>query len=124
MGKVRSKNTKPEIIVRKLLYGNGYRYRLHKKSLPGSPDIVFHSRKKVIFVHGCFWHRHEGCKHTTTPGTRIRFWQAKFSANIQRDLKNVKLLKEAGWEVLIIWQCEVKDLNALQKNIFNFLESN
>jgi len=121
MAKVRSKDTTPEIIVRKLLFNTGYRYLLHRKNLPGSPDIVFVSRKKVIFVHGCFWHRHAACKKTTIPTTRTEFWQSKFAANIKRDAKNTRLLKNLGWEVLVVWECEVKNINTLKNTIFTFL---
>lgn len=121
MSKVGQKDTKPELAVRKFLHGNGYRYRLHRKDLPGSPDIVFPSRKKVIFIHGCFWHRHERCKAATTPNTRIDFWQNKFEANIRRDSRNLKQLKEMGWKTFIVWGCEVKDILHLRKRIFSFL---
>ena len=108
MRAVASKNTKPEMTVRRLLHAMGYRYRLHVKDLPGRPDIVFRSRKKVIFVHGCFWHRHIGCRYATTPKTRVDFWQSKFDANVERDRRNVSDLEKAGWEVMTIWQCELK----------------
>jgi DNA mismatch endonuclease (patch repair protein) len=123
MSKVGPKNSKPELIVRKLLFANGYRYRLHRRDLAGSPDIVFPSRKKIIFVNGCFWHRHEGCKLATTPNTRKEFWNSKFDANVKRDARNIDLLKKSGWKVMIVWQCEVSDVDTLSKDIFKFLDS-
>lgn len=123
MSKVHGKNTGPELIVRRLLHLSGYRYRLHQKNLPGSPDIVFASRKKVIFIHGCFWHRHQGCKMTTTPSTRKKFWQSKFEANIARDAKNIQVLKELGWKSYIVWGCQTKDIASLSISIFKFLDS-
>jgi DNA mismatch endonuclease, patch repair protein len=121
MGKVRSKNTNPELRIRTLLHANGYRFRLHRRDLPGSPDIVFPSRKKVIFVHGCFWHRHEGCKYCTTPGTRKKFWTDKFEANMARDLRNVRELKKIGWRSLVIWSCEVEKTRKVLSRIIKFL---
>lgn len=108
MGSVRQKDTKPEMVLRKTLHAMGFRYKLHDKSLPGSPDLVFPKYKAVIFVHGCFWHRH-GCKQTTTPTTRKEFWNAKFKANIERDKKNVRDLKKAGWRAFVVWECELKE---------------
>jgi DNA mismatch endonuclease (patch repair protein) len=123
MAKVGPRNTKPELIVRRLLHKYGYRYRLHKKSLPGSPDIVFSSRKKIIFVHGCFWHRHDGCKMTTTPSIRKKFWEDKFAANIHRDIKNIQVLKDMGWKSLVVWECQTRNIDSIGKSIFKFLES-
>ena len=108
MSAIRSKNTKPEIAVRKLLHSMGYRFRLHRKDLPGSPDIVLPKYKTVIFVHGCFWHRHENCKYATTPKTRREFWENKFSANKIRDQKIHKEIKILGWKSIIIWECQLK----------------
>ena len=122
MGRVRQKNTEPELVVRKFLTGKGYRYRLHRRDLPGSPDIVFVSRRKVIFVHGCFWHRHVGCRSKTTPTTRKKFWENKFSANIERDARNIHELKEMGWAVFVIWGCETKDMAALESSLLRFLQ--
>ena len=123
MGRVRQKDTLPEIAVRKLVYGMGYRYRLHDRRLPGSPDLVFPARRKVIFVHGCFWHRHGGCKLASTPKTRIDFWQEKFDANKARDKRTVEALRALGWEALTLWQCEAKAAPALEKRISDFLGS-
>ena len=120
MSAIKSKNTKPEIAVRKLLHSMGYRFRLHRKDLPGSPDIVLPKYKTVIFVHGCFWHRHENCKYASTPKTRQEFWEAKFRENIKRDKLNQENLSSKGWKIIIVWECEIKDkdfdLNRLFKN--------
>ena len=120
MSAIKSKNTKPEIAVRKLLHSMGYRFRLHRKDLPGSPDIVLPKYKTVIFVHGCFWHRHENCKYASTPKTRQEFWEAKFRENINRDKLNQENLSSKGWKIIIVWECEIKDkdfdLNRLFKN--------
>lgn len=121
MSLVKGKNTKPELIVRHLLWHLGYRYRLHGKGLPGKPDIVFRSRKKVIFVHGCFWHRHDGCKNTRMPKSHLEFWTAKLQGNQQRDLIEQKQLIELGWSFLIVWECELKDLGRLENKVVDFL---
>jgi DNA mismatch endonuclease (patch repair protein) len=123
MRRVRSKNTKPEMTVRRLTHAMGYRYRLHVNSLPGKPDLVFSRRKKVIFVHGCMWHGHEGCSNNRRPSTRTDYWNPKLDGNKSRDNLNVQMLCEAGWQVLIIWECEVKkDVKAMSKRISDFLE--
>jgi DNA mismatch endonuclease (patch repair protein) len=109
MGSVRQRNTGPELRLRKALHRIGFRYRLNDRNLPGSPDIVFPKYRAVIFVHGCYWHRH-GCKYTSTPTTRRDFWLAKFKANIERDKENVHGLGEAGWRVLVIWECATKKI--------------
>ena len=120
MSAIKSKNTKPEITLRKLLHSMGYRFRLHRKDLPGSPDIVLPKYKTVIFVHGCFWHRHENCKYASTPKTREEFWEAKFRENINRDKLNQENLSSKGWKIIVVWECEIKDkdfdLNRLFKN--------
>jgi DNA mismatch endonuclease (patch repair protein) len=121
MANVRSANTKPEITVRRVAFGLGYRYRLHVRSLPGSPDLVFPRKKKVIFVHGCFWHRHDGCSRTTFPKTRADYWNAKFSANVARDAAQATELQERGWSALTIWECETCDLSVLRRMISHFL---
>lgn len=122
MARIGPKNSKPEMVVRKFLHAMGYRFRLHAKDLPGRPDIVFRSRRKVIFVHGCFWHRHDGCHKTTTPKTRREFWQSKFAANKARDAKVQKELRDLGWKYLVIWECEVKDTQNLARELREFLE--
>ena len=116
MSAIKSKNTKPEIAVRKVLHSMGYRFRLHRKDLPGSPDIVLPKYKTVIFVHGCFWHRHENCKYASTPKTRQEFWEAKFRENINRDKLNQENLSSKGWKIIIVWECEIKDKNLLIKD--------
>ena len=108
MSRVRSENTKPEMVVRRLLHGSGYRYRLHVGELPGRPDLVFPSRKKVVFVHGCFWHRHLGCPRSTIPRTRTDFWMTKFAANVERDARKLNELENLGWKCTIVWECETK----------------
>ena len=116
MSAIKSKNTKPEIAVRKVLHSMGYRFRLHGKDLPGSPDIVLPKYRTVIFVHGCFWHRHENCKYATTPKTREEFWESKFKENVIRDKSNQKKLSAIGWKIIIVWECEIKDKNLLIKD--------
>ena len=120
MSAIKSKNTKPEIKVRKILHSMGYRFRLHRKDLLGSPDIVLPKYKTVIFVHGCFWHRHQNCKYASTPKTRQEFWNKKFNENINRDKINQENLSSKGWKIIIVWECEIKDkdfdLNRLFKN--------
>ena len=117
MSQIKGKDTKPEILVRSLVHRMGYRFRLHRKDLPGRPDLVFPGRRKVIFVHGCFWHRHEGCKLAYTPKSRVDFWNAKFKANVERDRRNLQDLKAAGWQVIVIWQCETKDPDKLAERL-------
>lgn len=118
---VRSKDTMPELAVRRWLHARGYRYRLHVPTLPGKPDIVFPTRRKVIFVHGCFWHRHEGCRLATMPKSRIDFWQAKLAANRARDTAKLRALAEAGWTSMVVWQCELRDMDTVGGRIIEFL---
>lgn len=108
MSKIKGKDTKPELLVRKFLHKNGFRYRLHVKDLPGKPDIVLPKYKTVIFVHGCFWHGHENCKHYVVPKTRTEWWLKKINGNVISDVKNKNLLIGKGWTVIEIWQCELK----------------
>jgi len=117
MSRIRGKDTKPEIIVRSMLHRMGYRFRLHRKDLPGKPDIVLPKYNKVIFVHGCFWHRHKGCKYAYIPKSRVKFWGNKFAETVKRDKQHLKQLKENGWEVFIVWECETKDTDKLKKII-------
>ncbi|SDY39846.1 very short patch repair endonuclease [Nitrosomonas halophila] len=121
MSRVRAKNTRPEMTVRRLLHSMGYRYRLHDTSLPGKPDLVFASRHKVIFVHGCFWHGHEGCRFFAVPKSNRDFWNDKFKRNMARDEANYVKLCEAGWSVLVIWQCELRDLKEVEQRAMEFL---
>lgn len=123
MSKVRSKNTTPEILIRRLIFSMGYRYRLHVKKLPGKPDIVMAGRRKIIDVRGCFWHGHEGCKYGRLPKSRLDFWIAKISHNRKRDLENLHELENLGWSVLIVWQCELKELNFLKTKLYEFIET-
>lgn len=130
MSRIRSKNTKPEIRVRKKLFAAGFRYRLNVKNLPGKPDLVFKKYKTAVFVHGCFWHGHEQCRYFVTPKTQTEFWTAKINGNIRRDLDNERKLLDAGWQVLTVWECELKKnridetIELLQKNIkSNFREA-
>ena len=115
MSRIRSKNTKPEIVVRSLLHKLGYRFRLHSSKLPGKPDIVLPKYHTVIFVHGCFWHRHPGCKYAYSPKSRVEFWQKKFGENVVRHEHVAEELEELGWRVLVVWECEIADLDVLAK---------
>lgn len=108
MSRVRAKDTTPELRVRKAAHALGLRFRLHRKDLPGSPDLVFPRHRTAIFVHGCFWHRHAGCSKASMPKTRADFWQTKFDANVERDARAIESLERLGWRVAIIWECEVK----------------
>ena len=122
MSAIKSKNTKPEIAVRKVLHSMGYRFRLHGKDLPGSPDIILPKYKTVIFVHGCFWHRHENCKYVTTPKTREEFWNNKFRSNIERDLEIQEKIKNLNWRSVVIWECEIKNKENLREERFKNLK--
>jgi DNA mismatch endonuclease (patch repair protein) len=121
MSRVKSKNTKPELMIRSILHKQGYRFRVHRKDLPGNPDIVLPRYKTVIFVHGCFWHQHEGCPDSKRPSTNIEFWNSKLNENIARDQKNKIKLRELGWEVFVIWECEMKDIENLKKKLIRCL---
>ncbi|PDS69647.1 very short patch repair endonuclease [Rhizobium phaseoli] len=122
MGRVKSKNTGPEVLVRRIVHRLGFRFRLHGKDLPGRPDLVFRRRRKVIFVHGCFWHRHH-CGRATTPRTNVEFWERKFSQNIARDNAALEALDVMGWSTLVIWECQTKDETQLARYLDTFLES-
>lgn len=121
MAAVHSKDTKPELTVRSLVHALGYRFRLHVASLPGKPDLVFPGRRKIIFVHGCFWHRHARCRYATSPKTRSDFWQEKFLTNVARDRRTRRELKKLGWSILTVWQCELKNPQKLEVRIEEFL---
>jgi len=123
MAKVRSKDTKPEMVVRRLIYSLGYRYRLHRKDLPGKPDLVFYQRKKVIFIHGCFWHEHNCRAGLKKPKSNQDYWIPKLRRNVQRDKENRDLLVKLGWKVLIIWECELKNKESLTETIKSFFNS-
>jgi DNA mismatch endonuclease (patch repair protein) len=121
MAKIRSKNTQPELRVRRVVYQLGYRYRLHRQDLPGCPDLVFPSRRKIVFVHGCFWHGHQDCKVANNPKTRRSFWSAKFKRNRTRDARSQKALTRDGWQVFTVWECETKNTIVLESLLSRFL---
>lgn len=121
MSRVRGRDTRPEMRVRRLLHGMGFRYRLHVADLPGRPDIVLPRYETVIFVHGCYWHRHRGCKRTTMPRANREFWEAKFETNTKRDRRNAARLKRAGWRVIVVWECETRNPERLSKRLLTLL---
>ncbi len=123
MSQIRSRDTSPEMMVRRLLHGMGYRYRLHARDLPGKPDIVFRLRRKAIFVHGCFWHQHDACKEGRIPGSNRSYWVAKLERNIARDGEHLQCLREMGWDVLVIWECELSPGHMLVCRLRNFLQA-
>lgn len=123
MRKIKDRDTAPELLVRRLVHGMGYRYRLHQKDLPGKPDLVFRSRRKVIFVHGCFWHQHKNCRDGRIPRSNINYWSPKLNRNVQRDAVVKLALEEMGWDAMVVWQCQTKDLNVARENIKAFLDS-
>lgn len=117
MSRVKGQDTKPEKVVRSILHRLGFRFRLHVANLPGKPDIVLPKYRTVIFVHGCFWHRHTGCKRATTPASNTEYWKKKFLKNIERDFKNKVSLESLGWKVLIVWECELQDMPKLIRHL-------
>ena len=117
MKSIKSRNTKPEVFLRKFLYSKGLRYRINYKKLPGKPDIVLVSRKLAIFVHGCFWHQHKNCEITNIPKSNSEFWYNKFKINTKRDVKNRKEIETLGWKSLVIWECEILDKNRKRRNL-------
>ncbi|MBC8787302.1 DNA mismatch endonuclease Vsr [Pseudomonas fluorescens] len=127
MAGILGKNTRPELIVRRYLHACGYRYRLHRKDLPGKPDLVLPKYKLVIFVHGCFWHRHANCVYATSPSSRRDFWEEKLNGNISRDQRQISLLNAEGWRVIVVWECGLKhlrdELGFLNEMIVNFDEA-
>lgn len=122
MAGIRGKDTKPEMTVRRFLHGHGYRFRLHRADLPGKPDIVLPRLHACIFVHGCFWHRHPGCKYASSPKTRADFWEAKFQENIARDQRALAALEAAGWRVFTIWECELRNPEVPLRLLLDWLE--
>ena len=121
MSRVRGKNTKPELAVRRLLHALGFRFRLHRKDLPGNPDIVLPRHQAVVFVHGCFWHGHEGCSRSKRPTTNTVFWNEKLARNMQRDRHQLRELRSLGWRVLVVWECQVRNLAVLERRLNRFL---
>ena len=122
MRRVRGKNTTPERAVRRVAHALGYRFRLHRRDLPGTPDLVFPRLRRAIFVHGCFWHRHEGCARTTTPKTRAAYWREKFEQNTRRDRRNLAALRRLGWSVLVVWECQTFERTELLAKLSRFLD--
>lgn len=120
MSRVKNRDTKPEVKVRRMLHGMGFRFRLHRRDLPGVPDVVLPRHQKAVFVHGCFWHSHN-CPRGKRPSTRTEFWNTKLDTNMKRDRVNHDALEEQGWEVLTIWECELKDLDALYEKLWHFM---
>lgn len=123
MRRIGPKDSKPELALRRYLHRLGYRFRLHRRDLPGTPDIVFPGRRKAIFVHGCFWHRHPLCPAASMPKSRVDYWSQKFEDNVARDRRNLDGLKAAGWSIMVVWSCETKDLAVLHKRLDSFLGS-
>lgn len=123
MSSVGGKNTEPELIVRRMLHRMGYRFRVHSRKLPGTPDVVLARHRKVIFVHGCFWHGHPGCKNGARPTSNTDFWNSKLDSNISRDATVERELEEQGWDVFVIWECEIRDKEALEKSLRKFMEA-
>lgn len=121
MSRVKSKDTEPEMIVRRMLHAMGYRYRLHVKELPGKPDVVLPRHRKIVFVNGCFWHGHADCRRAERPSTNAEFWNRKISKNIERDENNKKKLESLGWKMLVVWGCEVKDAESLRRRLQDFM---
>lgn len=123
MARVRSTNSRPELAVRKLIFALGYRYRLHARDLPGKPDLVFRKLRKVIFVHGCFWHCHASCALARMPKSRLDFWEPKLQGNKDRDERTERALRKDGWKVLTIWECQLKNAQRLETTIRRFLDA-
>ena len=123
MARVKSKGMKPEMKVRRLLHGLGYRYRLHRADLPGQPDLVFPSRRKVVFVNGCFWHNHSGCPRVRVPAANRNYWLSKLSRNKTRDERNIGLLESRGWTVMTVWECQLRDMDTLTEQLVDFMEN-
>lgn len=123
MARIKNKHTKPEMKVRKLVHSLGFRYRLHGKNIPGKPDMVFSGSRKVVFIHGCFWHRHadSDCSLARLPKSRLDFWKSKLERNAERDGENIELLRRAGWDSLVIWECELRDMGAVERKVVGFL---
>lgn len=121
MARIKRADTKPELVVRRLLHAAGYRFRLQWKAAPGRPDVAFPGRRKIIFVHGCFWHQHQGCRLGRVPATRTEFWQAKFDRNVARDARDLARAHSDGWEALVVWECETRDVGDLADRLRTFV---
>jgi DNA mismatch endonuclease (patch repair protein) len=121
MARIRGKDTAPELKVRRAVHAMGYRFRLHRRGLPGSPDLVFPGSKKVIFVHGCYWHRHEGCRYATVPKSNPEFWVEKFEKNVTRDRRVLEKLTNLAWDAMVVWECETRDATVLKERIASHL---
>jgi len=121
MGRIQRAHTKPELLIRRMLHGLGYRFRVQLKGVPGRPDLAFTRRRKIIQVHGCFWHFHEGCPSARMPATRTEFWTAKFTRNRERDRRLEEAAADAGWQCLVVWECEMKDFVTLRAKLVDFL---
>ncbi len=121
MSRVKGANTRPEMLVRSLVHRMGFRFRLHRRELPGCPDLVLKKSRKVIFVHGCFWHGHKGCRRAARPTSNTEFWDRKLSGNIERDKRNRAALEKDGWQVLVVWECQTKDEEKLKRKLHKFL---
>jgi len=122
MSRIKSKGMKPELVVRSLVHKLGYRFRLHAPDMPGRPDLVFRSRRKVIFVHGCFWHQHAGCREGRAPSSNLDYWLPKLQRNVERDMANIKQLRRLGWKPLVIWECETAKTSLVKGRIERFLK--
>ena len=123
MSRIRNKDTRPEMIVRSFVHRMGYRYALHRKDLPGHPDMVLTRHRKIIFIHGCFWHMHKCRYGKVRPATNVRFWQTKREGNVARDKRNLRKLRKEGWKVIVIWECQIRNLNKLTEKLEQFLSS-
>lgn len=123
MSRIKGRDTQPEILVRSMIFRMGFRFRLHRTDLPGTPDIVLPRLKKIIFVHGCFWHGHKGCPRSKRPMTNVDFWHKKLDSNMERDKRVCKELREKGWDILVVWGCETKDSEQLRKKLERFLRN-
>lgn len=121
MSRIRSSDTRPEMQIRRLLHGLGYRYVLHKRDLPGVPDLVFPSRRKIVFVQGCFWHQHKGCADGRIPKSRVSYWEPKLQRNVERDRRNISKLRRGGWRVMLVWECDIANVDALRNRLVRFL---
>ena len=122
MSRVKGRDTKPEIVVRSIIHRMGFRFRLHQRDLPGTPDIVLPRHSKVIFIHGCFWHSHKGCSRSKRPTTNVEFWNSKIEGNIERDKRSCRSLRRMGWKVLVVWQCETRNPEKLLGKLERFLD--